>query len=413
MKIGIFSWESLYSAKVGGLAPHVSELAEALAKMGHKVHVFTLRGDFGSHDQINGVDYHRVDSDRSGDIVAQMDSMCDAIYSRFKDVQESSGAFDVLHGHDWHPVSVLNRLKYEYGLAYILTLHSTEWGRNGNIWGSGLSQEISHREWLGGYESSRIIVTTKAMKEELASIYSIPESKVSIIPNGIEAGKIRKILDPGRVKERYGIAPLDPMILFCGRMSYQKGPDLLVEALPLVLKERPDARFVFIGEGDQRPRCEHRIWELGLQYACRFTGYVSFAEKQDLINASDLVCVPSRNEPFGIIVLEAWDASKPVVATEAVTIIRNFQDGILAYIQPESIAWCINRLLKDPEEMKRLALAGHRRIESEFGWDRIAEKTEALYKEVYGMRCVNETPSSPCPEHGLQGSKGLLSSEII
>ncbi len=96
-----------------------------------------------------------------------------------------------------------------------------------------------------------------------------------------------------------------------------------------------------------------------------------------------------------------------MVATEAVSIIRNFQDGILAYIQPESIAWCINRLLKDPEEMKRLALAGHRRIESEFGWDRIAERTEKIYKEVCELRQVYETPSSVRLEHDSQRSKGL------
>jgi glycosyltransferase involved in cell wall biosynthesis len=85
-----------------------------------------------------------------------------------------------------------------------------------------------------------------------------------------------------------------------------------------------------------------------------------------------------------MIVLEAWDAGKPVVATEAVSIIRNFEDGLLAYIQPQSIAWCINRLLKSPDEMKKLAIAGQGRIEREFSWDRIAEKTEEIYAEISG-----------------------------
>jgi len=366
------------------VAPHVSELSEALAKQGHEVHVFTRRGDFDDYDRINGVHYQRAESDRSGDIVAQMDRMCEVLYDRFRQVLKIFGPFDVLHGHDWHPVLVLNRIKSEYSLPYLLTLHSTEWGRNGNRWGFGLSQEVSHREWLGGYESSRIIVTTRAMQEELKATYSIPESKVRIIPNGIVAGKIRKVLDPGRVKESYGIDPLALMILYCGRICYQKGPDLLVEAVPLVLRERPDSRFVFVGEGEMRSFCERRAWELGVQEACRFLGYVSGAEKQMLMNACDMVCVPSRNEPFGMIVLEAWDAGKPVVATEAVSIIRNFEDGLRAYIQPQSIAWCINRLLKSPDEMKKLAIAGQSRIEKEFSWDRIAEKTEEVYAEISG-----------------------------
>ena len=382
MRIGMFSWESLYSVKVGGIAPHVSEFSEALARRGHELHVLTRRGDFDAYDRINGVHYHRVDFDKTGSFIEQMDRMSAAMYERFLKAQKVFGKFDIIHGHDWHPVLALNLIKKDQGIPYILTIHSTEWGRNGNNPGNA---EISHREWLGGYESSRLIVTTRCMQDELKSVYSIPESKISIIPNGVVSGKVRKSLDPGQVKERYGIHPLAPVVLFCGRMSYQKGPDLLVEAVPLILIERQDARFVFMGEGDMRSFCERRAGELGVQKACRFLGYVSSAEKQELMNACDLVCVPSRNEPFGMIVLEAWDAGKPVVATEAVSIINNFRDGLLAYTQPESIAWCINRLLKSPEEMKKLAEAGQSRIVKEFSWDKIAEKTEEVYAEIQGL----------------------------
>ena len=213
-------------------------------------------------------------------------------------------------------------------------------------------------------------------------IYSIPESKITIIPNGIIRRKTPQILDAGRVKERYGISPITPMVFFCGRMSIQKGPDILVEAVPRILNNRHDVRFVFIGEGGMRWECERRARELGVGEACRFLGYVSGAEKEELVNACDLMCVPSRNEPFGVVVLEAWDACKPVVATEAVSIINNFEDGLVAYIQPESIAWCINRLLANPEEMIKLARAGCNRIETEFSWDHIAEKTEEVYIEA-------------------------------
>src|SRR5512136_3368184 len=115
-----------------------------------------------------------------------------------------------------------------------------------------------------------------------------------------------------------------------------------------------------------RSYCERRAQELHVSSACRFLGYSSSAGKEELMNACDLVCIPSRNEPFGIVVLEAWDAGKPVVATDAVSIIRNFEDGLLAYVQPESLAWCINYLLENPIEMKRLAQFGCDRIESEF-----------------------------------------------
>jgi len=384
MRIGMLSWESLYSVKVGGVAPHVSELSEALARRGHEVHILTRRGDFDSYDKINGVHYQRTDFDSNGGIVYQMDSMSDAIYDRFGAVQKIFGKFDIVHGHDWHPILALNRIKNDYGLHYILTMHSTEWGRNGNHFGDGVFKEISHREWLGGYESSQIIVTTRRMMDELMWLYSIPKIKISIIPNGIIAGKIRRCLDAGRIKEKYGIQPLDPVVLFCGRMNVQKGPDLLVEAIPQILKKRPDMKFIFMGEGDMRPSCERRAQELNVAGSCRFLGYTSPSSKEELMNACDLMCVPSRNEPFGVVVLEAWDACKPVVATEAISIVRNFEDGLLAYIQPESIAWCINHLLENPEEMKKLSAAGYNRIEAEFSWDRIAKRTEEVYEKALG-----------------------------
>jgi glycosyltransferase involved in cell wall biosynthesis len=304
--------------------------------------------------------------DSSGDIVAQMDRMCNAFVDRFAAVQELFGQFDIVHGHDWHPVPALLQIKQKHSQAFFLTMHSTEWGRNGNHFGYGISEEITHREWLGCFEAVQVIVTTRRMQDELMWIYTLPEDKIHIIPNGIILGKIRRGLDAGRVKEKYGIHPLSPLVLFCGRMSIQKGPDLLVEAVPRILLHRPDARFVFMGEGGMKGECARRAQELGVTDACRFLGYTSASDKEELVNACDLMCVPSRNEPFGVVVLEAWDACKPVVATEAVSIIKNFEDGLLAYVQPESIAWCINRLLANPDEPKR------RNMSTSRPWNRAA-----------------------------------------
>jgi glycosyltransferase involved in cell wall biosynthesis len=308
--------------------------------------------------------------------------MCDALYDRFGAVQKQCGKFDIVHGHDWLPMLALTRIKEDYGLAVLLTMHSTEWGRQGNSFGGRFSQEKFNRELLGCNEASLVIVASRPMQEELMSLYSLPRERIRIIPNGIIAGKIRRGVDEAGIKEKYGIDPTAPLVLFCGRMKIQKGPDLLVDAVPLVLKNRSDARFVFVGEGPMRPDCERRACELGVADACRFLGYTPNTDKDELINACDLMCISSRNEPFGIVVLEAWDACKPVVATEAVSIVNNFEDGLVARVEPDSIAGCINRLLADPKEMAKLARAGCSRIETEFSWDHIAEKTEEAYVEA-------------------------------
>jgi glycogen synthase len=132
LRIGMFAWESLHAVKVGGLAPHVTGLSEALAARGHEVHVFTRAGDLGPYAQVNGVRYQRVKHDQSGGILRQMDSMGAAMTHRLGAVERLFGPFDVLHGHDWHPAGALARLKRRDRRDFIFTYHSTEWGRSGN-----------------------------------------------------------------------------------------------------------------------------------------------------------------------------------------------------------------------------------------------------------------------------------------
>jgi glycosyltransferase involved in cell wall biosynthesis len=382
LKIAMFAWESLHSVKVGGLAPHVSELSESLASLGHSVHIFTRNNGLASYDKINGVHYHRVDHDLSGGIVRQMDSMCDAMYARFLDVSVGSEPFDVLHVHDWHPVNVVSRLKYELGTPFIITYHSTEWGRNGNVHGNWWEAgEISHREWKGGYESSKVIVTSNHFKDEIQYLYQIPDWKISIVSNGIFRGKMKKDVDAGEIKKRFGIHPFAPVVLFVGRMSYQKGPDMLVGAVPCVLGHRWDVRFVFIGEGEMRPHCEYLANKACVADRCHFLGYADDSTVRDWMNACDILCVPSRNEPFGIVVLEGWDAEKNIVATDAVTIIENFRDGVLTYRNPGSVAWGINYVLDNVND-DRYRRAGRELIKNKFNWYRIAENTIALYEKT-------------------------------
>ncbi|NPE29572.1 glycosyltransferase family 4 protein [Methanococcoides sp. SA1] len=379
LKIGMFSWESLHSIKVGGIAPHVSELAEALAEIGHSVHIFTRNNGLEPYEEVNGVHYHRVDHSLSGGIVQQMDSMCDSMYSRFLDVTKEYGKFDILHAHDWHPFNAVSRIKYEFGIPFMFTYHSTEWGRNGNKHGNWWeAEEISHREWKAGYEATKVISTSQQLTDEIKFLYQIPDEKISIIPNGIFHGKIKKDVDAGEVKERFGIHPLAPVVLFIGRMSYQKGPDMLVEAIPEVLDHRWDTKFVFIGEGEMRPPCEALANAEKVSDNCHFLGYADDETAKDWINACDILCIPSRNEPFGIVVLEGWDAERTIVATDAVQIINNFVDGILVYKNPDSIAWGIKYALDDLSNSS-MRKAGKELIETRYNWLKIAENTSEAY----------------------------------
>ena len=106
------------------------------------------------------------------------------------------------------------------------------------------------------------------------------------------------------------------MVLFSGRLCVQKGPDLLLEAVPGLLRHYANAKFVFAGDGHLRGELERRSHQLGVSHATRFLGHQNSSNLVDLYKACDAVCLPSRNEPFGISALEGWAAGKPVVASQ-------------------------------------------------------------------------------------------------
>ncbi len=176
------------------------------------------------------------------------------------------------------------------------------------------------------------------------------------------------------------------MALFVGRMSTQKGPDLLLEAVPGILEHRHDAKIVFVGDGDMRAYLEHRAHELGVNHAVRFLGAMDpNGELIDLYKSTDTVVVPSRNEPFGIVVLEAWAAGKPVVATQnggPRDFVSHGEDGFLVYDNPHSICWGVNTIFGNFEHARWMGSQGRVKAAYGFSWDAIANQTEAVYKEL-------------------------------
>ncbi len=381
LRIGMFSWESMHSIKVGGVSPHVSYLSESLARQGHEVHIFTRTGSKSNYDFINGVHYQRCPSANDGDLLFQMNDMCRAMTDRFYAVEGLFGKFDVLHIHDWHPVMVMNSVKKTRDIPWFMTFHSTEYGRNGNnFYDSHLFKNISHQEWLGGFESSQVITVSDQMTNELKYVYQIPEDKMNVVPNGVNA--IKKKVDIEEVKNRYSVSLGDPLILFLGRMAYQKGPDLLIDAIGNVLKTNKKSKFVFAGDGDMRQMCQKKAMEYGIKDSCRFLGYVNDNERIELMNACDIYCIPSRNEPFGITVLEAWTAAKPVLGTEAISMIDNFVDGIRVPINSESISHFMNVMLKDPRSWKRMGKAGENKARTKYNWDKIGAQTIKIYNKI-------------------------------
>ena len=387
LRIAMFSWESLHSIIIGGMARAVSELSHAISKKGHEVHLFTRAGEGQSdYEVIEGVHYHRCRFDSSGDILWHCEKMCNSMVELFHAVEEKTGRFHIVHCHDWHTINAGNHLKQRGGLPFVLSFHSTEWGRNGGSYGEWYEfREITGREWYGAYVADRIITVSSAMREELKWLYKAPEDKIDIIPNGIRPRSFMKKVDSGEVKKRYGIHPYAPMILFIGRLAHQKGADILMGAVPGVLKNRWDAQFVFAGDGGMAGHLKYLAGLFDVASAVKLLGHLSQEEYLDLLNACDLVCIPSRNEPFGLVLLEAWSAKRAVVASDVGGLsenIDNFKNGIKVYPTSDSIAWGINYVINDATGLKKLGEEGYKTVKKKFTWPTVAKTTLKTYKKV-------------------------------
>ena len=383
MRIAMLAWESLHSVSLGGVAVHVTELAAALQRKGHEVHVFTRmrwNGDW-QYDNIHGVHYHRVPYNGANNIIDDVNNMCRAFVGSVFHQEDYQGAhFDVVHAHDWMASNAMAWIKQGRGRKGIITMHSTEYGRCGNNFYDGPSKRIMDHERNGTFVADKVITVSQLLKNEIMWIYNVPDWKASVIANGISYEQFNGFVDPGAIKGKYGIGPLDPTVLFVGRITSQKGPDLLVRAVPYVLKYYPNAKFILSGDGDMKGQIENMARSMGVAHACRFYGVFPRGELIDLYKACDCVAVPSRNEPFGIVVLEAWAAGKPVVATHNGTeFVWHNVNGFKVYPNPESIAWGIGSLFANFEHARWMGSKGREAVEASFSWDTIAESTLGVY----------------------------------
>ena len=388
MRIALLAWESLHSVPVGGVAPHVTELAAGLERRGHEVHVFVRLGEGQTtYEIIDGVHYHRCPIDLDHDFVTEMNNMGNAfMYFIGESEAYQGGKLDIIHGHDWLCAKAVAQAKNDRQTRTVFTIHSTEFGRCGNHFHNGNSERIRAIEAEGAYCADRAITVSGALADEVKWQYQVPDWKLRTVHNGVNCQRFDGHIDPAICRGTYGIGPLDPMVLFVGRLSTQKGPDLLLEAAPGVLEHRGDAKIVFVGDGDMRGWLEQRAHELGVAHAVRFLGAMD--ANGDLINlykSTDMVCVPSRNEPFGIVVLEAWAAGKPVVVTHnggPRDFVSHGEDGYLVYDNAESICWGINTVLGDFQHAQWMGQQGRVKAAYGFSWDEIASKTEDVYREL-------------------------------
>jgi glycosyltransferase involved in cell wall biosynthesis len=269
----------------------------------------------------------------------------------------------------------------------LATIHATESGRHGGIH-NDTSRYIHEQEFWLTYEAWRIIVCSEFMKNEVIRAFNTPWDKVDVIYNGVDAAKFEfDWTDAERDAERAKLAlPDEKIVMFVGRFVREKGIQVLLNAASAVLAQEPKTKFMIVG-GGHRERLERFVEWAGLKEKVLFTGFLANRSLHKLYRVADVAVFPSLYEPFGIVALEGMAAGAPVVSSDAgglKEVVLHDITGTLSYSgNPESLAWAIIRVLRDPKFARELSVKAKERLIKDFDWSHLADVTIKTYERVW------------------------------
>jgi len=247
-----------------------------------------------------------------------------------------------------------------------------------------------------------VVAVSAHMAAFIRSVGLWPGTRVETIHNGLDARAVDRAGGPGAVAAlRRALAPGGgPLLGAAGRLEPEKGFQTLVAAMPRVLAALPGATLVIAGEGSRRPQLEALIQRLGLAGRVVLLG-----QRQDvltLMHCLDLFVLSSHAEPFGLVLLEAMAARKPVLATAVGGVPEVVQDGVTGDLVPpadsEALAGAAVALLRDPHRRAGYGRAGRRRVEQAFPLQRTVCATEGLYRSLLAGRSYVSAPRTPALE---------------
>jgi starch synthase len=307
------------------------------------------------------------------------------------------------HCHTWYSHFGGILAKKNYGIPLVITVHSLEplrpWKRDQLAGGYDFSLWV---EKTALQMADAIIAVSRETKQDIERLFDVDPARVHVIHNGIDLEQYRKN-DSNSALKRYGIDPSTPYLLFVGRITRQKGVQHLLRAIEFM---NHDFQIVLCAAAPDTPQIGEEMKRAVEAAKAQRPGVIWINEMVDQTATGELyshaavfVC-PSIYEPFGIINLEAMACETAVVASAVGGIkevvvdgetgflipLEQTKEGSFEPINPEKfardLAGGINRLMKDRQLREKFGRAGRKRVEENFSWFSIAQKTKALYENL-------------------------------
>ena len=418
MKILMLTWE--YPPRiVGGIARVVHDLSKRLIKDGHEVTVVTYRdnADVPEYENDKGVNVYRVDNymihpNNFIDWIMQLNFN---MLSKATEIINKEGGFDVIHAHDWLVTYAAKSLKNAYDIPIVATIHATEAGRN-----SGIHDEtqryINDTEWLLTYEATEVIVNSNYMKNEIQRLFGLPFDKINVIPNGINLSNFTGIERDYDFRRQYAMDN-EKIILYVGRLVYEKGVQHLIAAMPKILSNYNDAKLIIAGRGGMMDELRAEASNLGLNDKIYFTGYLNSKQVQKMYKCADVAVFPSTYEPFGIVALEAMLAGVPTVVSDVGgldEIVTHGVDGMKSYAgNANSIADSVTALLYDHQLATNVSKKAKQKVKDQFNWEKIAQDTHFTYEKAICQTMVERQAKQMLQEKAKKTEKAENSQKEI
>jgi glycogen synthase len=386
MRVLIVSWE--YPPVIeGGLGRHVRKLSEHLVRCGIEVHVLTRGGGrLPAEADQHRVMVHRVrepqfPKDLSA-FVRWVDAMnfdMSALGIELCDRCE----FDLVHSHDWLVAPAAERTARAIERRWLVTVHATEYGRHQG-WVQNHPQSHIHRAERAMVRSADHVITcSRYMRVHVANVFGVSPSKITAIPNGIDPRDLEPVArDLPALRSRYA-GPDELLVLLVGRLVYEKGFHLALDALAPVVRRLGGVRFVVAGTGSAETELKRQARRLGLDRHGAFLGWVGDDMLHSLYRVADLCIVPSIYEPFGLAALEAMASGCLCVVADTGGLREVVPPGGTVGLRFPSrdttaLRAVLERVLADHAGRRQL-IAEAREHVLRFDWAEVARRTAEIY----------------------------------
>lgn len=233
--------------------------------------------------------------------------------------------------------------------------------------------------------ADKIISVSTYTARSIIKEYGIPADKLEVIPNGVDINRFNPNVNGYKMRKKWNIHS-EPIVLFVGRLDYNKGVRYLIEAFSKIIKDICDAKLVIVGQGPTINNIKYLINKYNLEKSVKLVGRVSDEELPKAYNASNIIVLPSLMEGFGISLLESMACGKPCIATRAggvEDVILNGKTGfIVTPADSDSLYQAINDLLIDDDLVQEFGRNCRKRVDEYFTWDNIGKRTLAVYEKV-------------------------------